>query len=171
MCIQTLQKVQTRLRIEHVRKRPVEGEEHFVAKLEAKAVLRGQIDRGYAHDAVLADGGHVNIQLAAHHLGNIHLGGDGVLALGGEQFDVFGADAQHDLLGRNALCRQRALHLLREFDDRVLQPERQLAAGSGEFGVEEVHLRRADEARDEQIDRVIEHLLRRADLLDKAVAS
>ena len=35
--------------------------------------------------------------------------------------------------------------------------------------VKEVHLRRADEARHEQVGRVVEHFLRRADLLDEAV--
>ena len=44
-----------------------------------------------------------------------------------------------------------------------------LVAGAGEHGVEEVHLRRADEAGDEEVGRVVEDLLRRADLLHEAV--
>ena len=45
-----------------------------------------------------------------------------------------------------------------------------LAAALGKRRVKEVHLRRADEAGDEEVGRVVEDLLRRADLLDEAVA-
>ena len=84
--------------------------------------------------------------------------------------DVVGTDAQGDVLRGGVL-------LLED----VLLVGGQLHAGAGhgdivavsillQLRVEEVHLRGADEAGDEEVGGMVEHLLRRADLLDEAVA-
>jgi len=49
-------------------------------------------------------------------------------------------------------------------------PERQTQLAVLETGIDEVHRRRADEARDEEVDRIVVELLRRTDLLEMPAA-
>ena len=73
---------------------------------------------------------------------------------------AIGPDADHDL---GPARRRRSAD--REAGTAA-QPD---LAGAGERALEEVHLRRADEARDEQVGRAPVELLGRADLLDDAL--
>ena len=70
----------------------------------------------------------------------------------------------HQVLGLVGLERLR--HRLGDLD----LAERQLRGPPGELDRHEVHRRRADEAGDEQVDRVVVELLRAADLLELALA-
>jgi hypothetical protein len=111
-----LDQVKPGFRIEQVRQRTVEREVELIAVLEPVAVLGGQVYGCNTHDAVLANRRNVDIQLAAHHFGNVHLRGNGILASAVGELDVFGADAQNDLAAGDILCFQRALDILRQVD-------------------------------------------------------
>ena len=123
--------------------------------------------RGLHHGHhVLAAGGHVQMQLAAHQLAHVDLRVDALAADG--DMDRTHADGH----GTALRARRGELRVL-------LRRQRQRVAHDGdgvsvatlcELAVlEEVHLRRADEAGDEQVRGVVEHLLRGADLLNEAV--
>ena len=111
--------------------------------------------------------GKVQMQLAAHQLADVDLGRDTALA----ERDMHGAHARGDTAALDA-CGGELCALLRgERDSLAHDGERIAVGGLCELAVfKEIHLRRADEARDEQVRRMVEDLLRRADLLDVAVA-
>ena len=124
--------------------------------------------RGLHHSHhVLAASGHVQMQLAAHQLAHVDLRVDALVADG--DMDRTHADGH----GTALRARRGELRVL-------LRRQRQRVAHDGDgVGVatlgkpavlEEVHLRRTDEAGDEQVRGVVEHLLRGADLLNEAVA-
>ena len=123
--------------------------------------------RGDDGDDVLPVRRQVQVQLAAHQLADVHLCADAVAA----ELDVHGAHAGGDAAALDA-GRGELFALCRREGQRVAHDGERVAVGCfGEGAVfKEVHLRRADEARDEQVRRVVEDLLRRADLLDVAVA-
>ena len=152
-----------------MRKRAVEREIQLIAKFEPEAVLQGQVDGRDAEHAILANGVDVDIQLAAHHLGHVHLRGDRTLVACVREHDVLGADAEDDLLGLLVLRLERFLHLFRHIDDCAVHADNVSATLDRELRIEEVHLRGADESGDEEVCRVVEHLLRGTDLLDVTV--
>ena len=152
-----------------MRERAIEREVQLIAKLESEAIFLRQVDGGNAQYAILANSSYVDKQFAAHHLGHVHLRGDCALVLRIRQHDVLGADAEDDLLWLLVLRLERLLHLFRHFDDCAFHTDDVSAVLNGEFRIEEVHLRGTNEARDEQIRRMIEYLLRRTDLLDVAI--
>ena len=152
-----------------MRERSVEREVQLIAKLEAKAIFLRQVDGGDAHDAVLANRRHVDIQLAAHHFGYVHLRGDCARVVRVRQHDVLGTNAHDDLLRHLVLRLERLLGFFRQVDGGVVDTNGVSAVADCEFRIEEVHLRGTDEARDEQVRRMVEHLLRGADLLDITV--
>ena len=86
------------------------------------------------------------------------------------EHDVLRAHAEHDGAGLGAMLLQAGLLLLGDAELGAVKDDGVLVAGLFELGVEEVHLRCADEAGDEEVRRVVEDLLRGADLLDEAVA-
>ena len=87
------------------------------------------------------------------------------------QGEVHGTDADGDGAFRLLAGAQGGLLVFRQDDGLAEQLDDVLAVLHSQLGVrEEVHLRRADEARDEQVLRMVEDLLRGADLLDEAVA-
>jgi len=164
-----LQQIQAGIRIEQMRQLAVEREMHLIAKPETEALFGGQVHRSDPQYAVLAARGNVDVQFAAHHFGNVDLRRDRALVAVVDQHDVLRTDAEHDLHRLDALVLQCLLHLLRQIDERVFEMHDIFAARHGEFRIEEVHLRRADESCDEEVRRMVEHILRRADLLDEAV--
>ena len=129
----------------------------FIVGRDDKIALLGKNEL-----AVTMDGG-------AHHLGHVHPTGDGVGRAGVAQGDMLRADAQGD--GTRGGRRGAELLVQRGRDGDLRARDRHgIAVLSGfQPGVEEIHLGHADEAGHEQVGGVIEHLLRGADLLDKAV--
>ena len=153
-----------RRRIEEVHELRVKAEfERSVACVGAGV----DVCRGDDGDDVLPVRRQVQVQLAAHQLADVHLCADAVAA----ELDVHGAHAGGNAAALDA-GRGELFALCRREGQRVAHDGERVAVGCfGEGAVfKEVHLRRADEARDEQVRRVVEDLLRRADLLDVAVA-
>ena len=107
----------------------------------------------------------------AHELG--HLDGAperALLAFVGKQ-DLLGAHAGRDLLHVAAVPVKGKLSasLGSECHAHVLGLDGKAVARAHQLGIEEVHLRHADKAGDEDVRGVVEDLLRRGDLLDDAV--
>src|SRR5699024_2768745 len=84
-----------RLGVKQVDQLRTEGEVDVGAVGDAAAVLGGQLHGGDAQHHVPAHGVDMEVHLAAHHLGHVHLAGDGVASGGGGKGDVLGADAHH----------------------------------------------------------------------------
>ena len=106
---------------------------------------------------------------AAHHFADIH-GAVEHLAAVAQQGDVLGADAQSNGLRLDIVLFQIGLLLVGEGHGHAVQHHGVLAVLLRQLRIKEVHLGNADEAGDEQVGGMIEDLLRRADLLDDAVA-
>ena len=111
----------------------------------------------------------MEVHLAAHHLGHVHLAGDGVAAGGGGKGDVLGADAHHHGLIARSPLGQALLGLVGQDDGGLAHLDLVLAVLLGQLAVKEVHLGGADEAGHEQIGGPVKDLLGGADLLDEAV--
>ena len=144
------------------------------AAVEMEADLRaggeldaGEIQGGHDDHHVPPSGVGVEMDLAAHHLADVHLGGQGALAAA--QGDVAGPHAQGDGLRADVLRRQGLLLGLGQGDLDAAHGDAVGPAFLEELRVEEVHLRHADEPGDEQVRGMVEDLLRGADLLDEAV--
>ena len=141
---------------------PLEREVHGVAH----GVVALHVDGGHDDDDVLPLCGNVQMHGGAHHFADVHLCGDAGVADDG----MLRTDAERDIL-RLDVVRGKARFLLRvKLHLDAAQLDKELVAVAGEVRIEEVHLRRADEARDEEVAGVVKHFLRRADLLDVAVA-
>ena len=104
----------------------------------------------------------------AHHLGDVDGAGHELGRVVGEG-DVLRTDAERDVLRGDALCGEALLLCLAGDERCVADLDLVGVAVLGELRVEEVHLRDADEACDEEVRWVVEQLLRGADLLDNAV--
>ena len=143
--------------------RAVKGEAHLVAHGDPAA---GKLRRRDDEDGAASERIDMQMHLAAHHLRDVHRAGD---ALGLGQRGVDRAQTQDDLAALHALRGQPLRLLRREGHRDAAERDRVAVAGLRELGVEEVHLRHADEARDKQVRRMIEDILRRADLLHDAV--
>src|SRR5690606_27595706 len=79
--------------------------------------------------------------------------------------DMFGADAE------DGSTRLRACGVESVVGERDVQPfgdKARRAVAHGDFAVEEIHARRADEAGDEEVDRTLVDVLRPTELLDEA---
>ena len=147
-----------------------------VHQLGLEAVLHGlvaavdsvEVDVGRRDDDddVLAVGVDVQMQLGAHQLGDVDHGVDAVL----RQVDMDRADAGDDVDGHLVHLLERFLLVGGQLEVLALHGRDVLVALLGQRCVKEVHLRRADEAGDEEVCRMVEDLLRGADLLDEAVA-
>ena len=77
--------------------------------------------------------------------------------------------AQRDRLRLDIILEQTLFLVLAQLDLQSADLHEVLAALARELRVKEVHNGHADEARHEQVRRMVEHVLRRADLLDVAV--
>ena len=115
----------------------------------------------------MAGGGEVQMHARAHHFRHVHARGD---AAGLCEHDVLRADAERHGAGLHVVAEERGLLILGEVDLLAADLDGVLVAVALELGVEEVHLRRSDESGNEEVGGLIEHFLRRADLLDEAVA-
>ena len=124
--------------------------------------VRGRDD----DDDVLAVGVDMQMQLGAHELGDVDGGIDAVVG----QMDMNRTDTDDDVGGDVCHGLEGFLLVGGQLEILALHGGDVLIALLRERGVEEVHLRRADEAGDEEVRRMVEDLLRRADLLDEAVA-
>ena len=78
-------------------------------------------------------------------------------------------DAERNRLRHSALFAKRLLLLFRQMHTRSSKGDKVALIVLVQARIKEVHLGRADEARHEKVGRMVEHLLRRPDLLDKAV--
>ena len=125
--------------------------------------IRGGNDR---HN-ILPVCGKVQMKLAAHQLADVDLGRDAALA----ERDMHRAHARGDAAALDACGGELCALLCGKRDGLAHDGECIAVGGLCELAIfKEIHLRRADEARDEQVRRMVEDLLRRADLLDVAVA-
>ena len=106
---------------------------------------------------------------AAHHLGNIHRRGNVRRCIVRAEHDMLRADAKLDRLRSRVLVAQRLLLVFRQIDMRIVQRNIVALVVLLEARVEEVHLRRADEARNKEVRRMVEYFLRRADLLNVTI--
>ena len=147
----------------------VAGDVYRPAAIDQLKVLGGQVGGGDAQHHVAAHGVDVQVHLAAHHLGHVHLAGHGIGARGGGKGDVLGTDAHSHLALAHALPGQQLLGLVSQHHGGLAHLELVLAVLLLQLAVEEVHLGRADEAGHEQVGGLVEHLLGGADLLDEAL--
>ena len=108
----------------------------------------------------------MQMQFGAHQLGDINHSVDAVLG----QVDMNRADTGDDIGGDSVHLLERFLLVSGQFKVLALYGCDVLVTLLGKRCIEEVHLRRADEACDEEVCRMVENLLRGADLLDEAVA-
>ena len=84
-----------RLRIEQVHKLRIEREVRRAACADIVEAEAGRRDDG---DDIVAGDGHMQVHLAAHHLGHVHLARQRMCAGAGLKRDVLGTDADDDLL-------------------------------------------------------------------------
>ena len=146
-----------------------EGKVHLGAVRDAAAVLGGQVGGGNPQYHVLFPGRHVQMDLAAHHLGHIHLAGDGVASGILCKGNVLGTHAQGHVHGRDPSGSQSLAGLLRQRHHRAGHRRLIGVARLLQLGVEEIHLGGTDKARHKNVGRMVKDLLRRADLHDEAV--
>ena len=140
----------------------VEVEGHVVALAEVALQVDGRDD----DNDVLALGRQVQVHARAHHFADVNLGLDAILA----DVGVLGTDTEGDRLALHVVLQQARFLVGGELDLIAAELDEELVALAGQLGVEEVHLRHADEAGDEQVGGMVENLLRGADLLDVTVA-
>ncbi len=130
----------------------------------------GQVGGGDDQDHVLAVCVHMEMDLAAHHLADVHRAGHGVRS-GLGKVEVGGADAGNDppLVPRQ-LAREELLALSGELDHSAADVNGDLVAFLYQLGVvKEIHLRGADKAGHKDVGGLFKNLLGGADLLDEAV--
>ena len=141
-------------------------------KAEADSVAHGvvllHVERRDDDDDVLALGGDVQMHGGAHHFAHVDLRCD---ALAGSFDDrMLRTDAERHGLGLYVVFKQARFFLRAQLYALSAELDEELLILAHELRIEEVHLRRTDKARDEEVARIVEHLLRSTDLLDVAVA-
>ena len=141
----------------------IAAEDHV--DLAAHGEVGGVAVGGHDDHHVVTVGGDVQVHGGAHQLADIHLALNAV----GAQHDVVGANAQNHVLLGHILGGQTGLLVIGQLHGDAVNGHGVPAVLLDQACVEEVHLRRADKARHEQVGRVVKHLLGRADLLDEAV--
>ena len=147
----------------------LELEPDGVACLERALGLK--VDNGNDQDELAIGSGHVDMLGRTHELG--HLDGTlerALLVLVGKQ-DLLGTHAGRDLLHVAAVPVESKLSagLGGERHVHILGLDGKAVARAHQLGIEEVHLRHADKAGDEDVRGMVEDLLRGGDLLDDAV--
>ena len=85
------------------------------------------------------------------------------------QVDMFGANSKLDSLGWYTFSRQRTLNLFGQWHNCPLDFDLIAAFRLNKLCIKKVHLRRTDETSHKNVDGVFKNLLRRANLLDKAI--
>ena len=113
----------------------VESEMELIAGGKALDVSAVGVHGGDNHHHVPSQDAGVEVDLAAHHLGDFHRGRQGVLGALGENH-VAGADTQGDVLGGNLLRRQVFLLFLRQGHLAAADGDIVLAALVEKLGVE-----------------------------------
>ena len=119
-------------------------------------------------DAVLSVHVDMKVHGASHHLGDVYHALDhaaGLLV----QRDVLGPCSDGDLLRLGVPISQVLLLLLGEGDLGPTHTNGVFAVLQDELAIEQVHLGHANESCDKQVDGVVEHLLRCANLLHVAI--
>ena len=164
-----LDKILARHLIEEMGRVLLKLEPDGVARLERALGLKG--DNGDNQDKLAVGSGHVDMLGRTHELG--HLAGTlerALLALVGKQ-DLLGAHAGRDLLHVAAVPVEGKLSasLRGERHVHILGLDSKAVARAHQLGIEEVHLRHADESGDEDVRGMVEDLLRRGNLLDNAI--
>ena len=147
----------------------LELEPDGVASLERALGL--EVDDGDNQNKLAVGSGHVDMLGRTHELG--HLDGTlerALLVLVGKQ-NLLGAHAGRDLLHVAAVPVEGKLSagLGGERHVHILGLDGKAVARAHQLGIEEVHLRHADKAGDEDVRGMVEDLLRGGDLLDDAV--
>ena len=138
-----------------------EGEVDEVAHSVAALHLKRRND----NDNVSALCRHMEVDGGAHHFGDVNLCNDAGIG----DVSVLRTNAEGYRLALNAVLAESCFLLGRELDPVAAELDVVLAAVLDEVSIEEVHLGHSDEARDEEVCRMIEHVLRSADLLNEAV--
>ena len=110
----------------------------------------------------------MQVHRGAHHLGHVDRALE-ARAIRDAEREVLRTDAERDGLGLHVVGSEMGCLVLRHLDCDVAELDGVVSTGADEVGIEEVHLRHADEACDEEVGRRLEDLLRGADLLDLAV--
>jgi len=123
--------------------------------------------------AILTSGLQVQIGLRAHELGNLNLSLNEVAVGDGQEalfiVDVLRTDAHDNFLADVGLVNQLANLRIRNLDGVIAELGPDTVGLLDELGVEEVHLRAADEGADEQVARIVVQVLRGIDLLHETV--
>ena len=121
----------------------------------------------------LAAGGQVEVGLGAHELGHFDVAVDHRIGSGLDEHilvvDVLGTDAHVDFLADVVLIRELGQLAGRDDDLVVAEDGGHVVAFLDQLDGEEVHLRAADEAGNEQVGGIVVQVLRGIDLLHKAV--
>ena len=167
MCKSTLQRqeILLGLGVKEMDQVAAEGEVDLIAIGEATLVLAGQFRGGYAQHHIMAAGIDVQVDLAAHHLADVHAAGQTVGTGLRCERNVLGADTQGHGLGGDVPGLQLGLDLRRELHDGVHHLDGIRSAVCHQLALEEVHLGHSDKAGHKHVSGMVEHLLGRADLL------
>ena len=113
-------------------------------------------------DDILAFSRNVEMYRGAHHFRDVNLCCNTIVA----KIGVLRTDTKGDILALDIVGKQALFLLLAQLDLEAAKLCKVLLAFAGKLCIEEVHLRSADKAGNEEIAGVIEDFLRSTDLLD-----
>ena len=147
---------------EDVSNSAVEGEVNLLAHLECIAEHLGCRND---NDNVLSFCRNMQMHGGAHHFRNVDLCRNTLVC----KLGVLGTDAEDNILRLNVVLLQALFLILAQLNLDAAKLCKVLVAFTGQSAVEHVHNRHADEACNKQVCRMIEHILRSADLLDITV--
>jgi len=146
---------------EHVDDRGRERVFDLVAETVVGSVAVALLHHVDDSDDILAEACHVQVHRGAHHLGHIDRALE-ARAIRDAEREVLRTDAERDGLGLHVVGSEVGSLVLRHLDRDIAELDGVVSAGADEVGVEEVHLRHADEACDEEVRWVVEQLDRKS---------
>ena len=160
--------VDTGLAVEYVAVVAAEYQLNGNAGVQLLNLTEGHVGDVNDRNDVLVAHSDVQVDRGTHHFVDRDRAGNASAV--GSQSNVLRTEAQLDLLLLNIVLSQALLLVVGQDNGMALQLNSVLAIYLLQLNiVENVHLGRADEACNEQVLGVVEHFLRRADLLDEAV--
>ena len=141
--------------------------------LDGVAGSCGRTRRNARGERLLLVSREVQEDFITHKLGDVDVAGDYAVSHAGQihrlVVDALGAQTDNDFLADIVLEVGVVCLFVRELQGVAGEVDVYVLALLLKLSVDEVHLRRADEACDEQVARIVVQVLRRVDLLDKTV--
>ena len=140
----------------------VEGEVNLLAHLECITEHLGCRNND---DNILAFCRNMQMYGGAHHFGNIDLCGNTLVS----KLSVLRTDAEDDILRLDVILQEALFLILAELNLYATEFRKELVTLAGQMAIKHIHNGHADEACDEEVCRMIEDILRSADLLNITV--